>query len=76
MRPPLMPSRGERGVLGFLQSGLNFPLSTFRQDQLSKGMVQPLRTPVYSPALDLLFRMGRRHTHVDLETFVSNRPLP
>jgi len=70
-----MPGRGEREVLGFLQSGLNLPLSKFRRDQLSKGAVQPLLIPVYSPALDLLFRIGRRHTKIGLESFVSNRPL-
>lgn len=76
MRPPLMPGHGEREIPGFLQSGLNFPLNKFRQDQQSKGAVQPLLIPVYSPALDLLFRSGRRHTHVGIEAFDSNRPLP
>ena len=71
----LIPDRGEREILGFLRSDLNLPLGKFRQDKLSKGAVQPLLIPVYSPALDLLFRIGRRHTHVGLETFVSNRPL-
>jgi hypothetical protein len=55
MRPFLIPGHGEREILGFLRSGLNLPLSKFRQDQLSKGAVRPLLIPVYSPALDLLF---------------------
>ena len=75
MRPPLIPGHGEREILGFLRSDLNLPLSKFRQDQLSKGAVQPRLIPVYSPALDLLFRLDVG-THVGLETFVSNRPLP
>ncbi len=76
MRPPLIPGHGEREMLGFLRSDLNLPLGKFRRNQLSKGAVQPWLMPVYAPALDLLFRIGRRHTHVGLETFVSNRPLP
>jgi hypothetical protein len=66
----------EREIPGFLRSGLNLPLSVFRQDQLSKGAVPPLPTPVYSPALDLPCCIGRRHTHVGLVTLVSNQPLP
>jgi hypothetical protein len=67
---------GEREIPGSQRSGLNLPLSTFRQDQLSKGAVPPLPIPVYSPALDLPCRIGSRHTHVGLATFVSNQPLP
>ncbi|TKS64596.1 MAG: hypothetical protein EWM73_00323 [Nitrospira sp.] len=75
MRPPLIPGHGEREILGFLRCDLNLPLGKFRQDQLSKGAVQPRLIPVYSPALDLLFRIGRRHTKIGFESFVSNRPL-
>jgi hypothetical protein len=60
MRPPLIPGHGEREHLSFLRSGLNLSMSTFRQDQLSKGTMQPLLIPVDSPALDLRFRIGRR----------------
>jgi hypothetical protein len=52
---------------------VNLPLSKFRQDQVPKGAVQSLFIPIKSPALDLLCRIVHRHTHVGLETFVSNR---
>jgi hypothetical protein len=42
-------------ILGSRRSGLNLPLIKFRQDQLSKGTMKPLLTPVYSQVLDLLF---------------------
>jgi hypothetical protein len=54
--------RGERKIPGFQRSGLNLPLSTFCQDQLSKGAVQSLLIPVYSLTLELLCRIGHRHT--------------
>ncbi len=75
MRPPLIPGHDEREILGFLRSGLNLPLTKFRQDQLSKGTGQQLpfqstcQRSIFCFALDV-------ETHVGLKTFVSIRPLP
>jgi hypothetical protein len=41
---------------------MNLLLSRFRQDQQSNGAVQSLLIPVYSLTLELLCRIGLRHT--------------